>query len=454
MVEIVNKMNKVLIILGVILIIHAFILTRLIFFPYPELFIYPYLTNHGLKPYSQILDQHFPGLMFFPINFNNLGMTTPEVARVWLISTVILTQLLLFFVAKQLLKDDKKALFVNLLYLVWQPFFEGWVLWIDNFLPLILLPSFYALYKRKIFITGLLLGIAVVFKQTILPLAFITFIYIFWESKNFRKVLTYLTGLITPIMFMLIYIISIGVFNDFIYWAIIFNLTIFAKYGTSLPSSVGFVTRVVFVYAHSLLALFEKEKRLVKILFIFLIGSLMGVFDRADFVHFQPSLPFALLATVIGFSNLRKKALKVLLLIYFFVGFWWLSVFFRGHLSNKVFFFDENTQEVASKIRQYTNTGDKIFVFGAVPHLYQMSDTLPAGDIFVFPFPWFLQVAQGSLLEGLKKDKPEIIVSEPTVEIEGLRIIDFASDIYQYIQSHYQRIDSWGDIIILRKITP
>lgn len=180
----------------------------------------------------------------------------------------------------------------------------------------------------------------------------------------------------------------------------------------------------------------------------------MGVFDRADFVHFQPSLPFALLATVIGFSNLRKKALKVLLLIYFFVGFWWLSVFFRGHLSNKVFFFDENTQEVASKIRQYTNTGDKIFVFGAVPHLYQMSDTLPAGDIFVFPFPWFLQVAQGSLLEGLKKDKPEIIVSEPTVEIEGLRIIDFASDIYQYIQSHYQRIDSWGDIIILRKITP
>ena len=69
-------------ILVLILITHVFILTKLVFFPYPELFIYPYLTNHGLKPYSQILDQHFPGLMFLPINFDNLGMNNEVSARI------------------------------------------------------------------------------------------------------------------------------------------------------------------------------------------------------------------------------------------------------------------------------------------------------------------------------------------------------------------------------------
>ncbi len=63
----------ILILLLFIILIHIFITFKLIFFPYPELFIYPYLTNHGLLPYKQILDQHFPGLMFLPINFNNLG---------------------------------------------------------------------------------------------------------------------------------------------------------------------------------------------------------------------------------------------------------------------------------------------------------------------------------------------------------------------------------------------
>ena len=138
------------ILLVFIVLVHSLILTKLQFFPYPELFIYPYLNNSGLKPYQEILDQHFPGLMFLPINFDNLGMTDPQIARIWLIFIVIIIQLFLFLIARSILKSEKKALFVNILYLFWQPFFEGWVFWIDNLLPLLLLPSFYCLYKNKV----------------------------------------------------------------------------------------------------------------------------------------------------------------------------------------------------------------------------------------------------------------------------------------------------------------
>lgn len=447
-----NKTKLSIIILGLIVFIHAIILTKLQFFPYPELFIYPYLTNHGLKPYNQILDQHFPGLMFLPINFDNLGMNDEYSARVWLIGVVIITHLLLFLISKEILKSSKKALIVNFLYLIWQPFFEGWVLWLDTFLPLFLLPAFYFLIKDKLFLTGLLLGMGIVYKQTTIPLASLVILYILWEKRKFGPIIKYSIGAGLPLIVMILYLMRIGVLNDFIYWTIIFNLTVFAQHGTSAPSTFGFITRIVFVYAMSLIVFLHKDRRPIRILAIFLVGSLVSILDRADFVHLQPSLPFAILATYLGlFSIKNKKMLIIFLLIYLFVTIWWQNIFYKGHISDRVFFFDEQTKKVAGKIKEYTNPDDKIFIFGPVPHLYQMTKTVPAGNIFVFQFPWFLKVAEGTILEGLKRDRPNIIVSDRSVQIEEQKITDFAKEIDQYIEENYQVIDKIGTTSILQR---
>lgn len=445
-------LNKLL--LALLIFVHVFILTKLAFFPYSELFVYPFLTNHGLKPYSEILDQHFPGLMFLPINFDNLGMNNEIIARIWLIVSVIITHLLLFFISCAVLKDKRKALLTNFLFLLWQPFFEGWVLWIDSFLALLLLPAFFFLYKRKIFLSGLLLGIGIIFKQTLIPLSFLTLIYIFWSGRSVKSVYMFLLGLLMPMIPVVLYLISIRVIGDFWYWTIIFNLTTYAKYGTSAPATIGFVTRVLFVYSFSLFAVFNKDKRLVQTLFLFLLGSLIGIFDRADFVHFQPSLPFAVLATSLGIYQLsRKNIFLILILIYVFIALWWLNIFYKGNISSKVFFFDPQTKLISQKIRQYTNISEKIFIFGAPPNLYQMADRLPAGNIFVFQFPWFLKVAQGRVLQGLVEDKPNIIVADREAKVQGVKITDFASDIDKYIQQNYEVFDHVGTINILRRKT-
>ncbi len=443
------------IILSLIIFVHVTILTKVMFFPYPEFFIYPYLTNHGLKPYNQILDQHFPGLMFLPINLDNLGMNNENIARVWSIMIVVLIQILIFAVARKILKDDRKALFVNVLYLFWQPFFEGWVFWIDSFLPIMLLPAFYALYKKRLFFCGLFLGLGIVFKQTLIPLAFLILVYTFWQEKKLASTKTFLLGLAGPIGLMLAYIIAIGVFNDFIFWTIIFNLTTYAKYGTSIPPTLGYVSRIFLVYLGSLTVIFHKDKRLVQILLIFLIGSLVGVFDRADFVHLQPSLPFALLGTVIGLDKIGSyKVAKFSSLVYLLIAVWWMNIFYKGHLSNKIFFFDDQTKEIASKIQQYTKPGEKIFIFGAVPHLYQMSNTLPAGDIFVFQFPWFLSVAGDRVLDGIRSGNPRIVVSDRTVNIENQSITEFGKNIDRYLGENYHEIDRVGTTEILLKNNP
>lgn len=438
--------------LGLIILLHIFILLKIVFFPYPEFFIYPYLTNNGLKPYSQILDQHFPGLMFLPVNFDNLGMTNEITARAWLILIVVITHILLFSITAYFLRSKKRALLVSVLYMVWQPFFEGWVLWIDNFIPLFLLPAFYYFNKSKFFLVGLFIGLGILFKQTVIPLSGLIFLYIFWTERSFNKLKNYVAGLFLPIVPMVLYFIYQGVFGDFWYWTVTFNLTVYASNGTQIPTSVGFISRVFMVYITSFLVYLHNDKRIAVTLFIFLLGALVGAFDRANFVHFQPSLPFVLLGTVLGIYSLKNR--KVLLIaagIYLIITAWWLNIFFKGHLSNHVFFFDESTYQIAEKIMVYTAPGDKIFVFGAAPHLYQMTQTLPAGDIFVFQFPWFLSVTEDRILKGIKKDQPEIIVADRSVDIEGEKITDFARKIDEYILKNYEVIDSLKETMIFKK---
>ena len=419
-----------LFLLGIILLFHAFVLTKLIYFPYTELFIYPYLTNHGLMPYSQILDQHFPGLMFLPVNFDNLGMTTPAAARLWSISVVVIVQIMLFLIGVKLFKSKTKALVTNLLFLIWQPFFEGWVLWIDSFLPLILLPAFYCLNrgdkgdkgnrgKKWFLIAGVMLGLGIVFKQTVIPLAIFAWIYILWTTRNFKTSLNFLGGLFIPVSLVTTYLIGIGVFKDFWYWTVTFNLTTYAQAGRGESPSLAHFTRVLLVFGLALLVIKKIKLKEARIVLIFLIGALLGLSTRFNFVHLQPALPFAILATVYGLEGLGKLKRLGVLSLYGLITIWWLIIFYKGHLGDRIISFDSATYKLADKIRDYTAPGEKIFVYGAAPHLYQMTKTIPAGNIFVFQFPWFLEVAKARILEGIIKDKPNIIVSDRVNKIEG-----------------------------------
>ncbi len=449
-----NLAKNRLIILSLIsiLVLHTVIIFKLMFFPYMELFVYPYLTNQGLKPYSQIFDQHFPGLMFFPINLNNLGMTNPTTARIWLIGIIILTHIFIFLISRFIFKSSKRALIVNILYLIWQPFFEGWVLWIDSFLPLLLLPAFYFSIKKNFFLAGLFLGISIVFKQTIIPLSALLFLYFCLDRKNIREVLAYLAGLLIPLFLMISYFFGIGVLWDFWYWNVIFNLTTYAKYGTKAPVESGFISRILFVYSFSLASFYFKEKRIVYTIFIFLFGSFISILDRADFIHLQPSLPFAAIATSLAFYSIKnKKILITIVCVYILVTLWWLNIFYKGHLSEKVFFFDNQTYKVADLIKKYSFSGDKIFIYGAQANLYLLTNTLPAGNTFVFQFPWFLKVAEDRVLNGIKKDQPKIIVFDTSYKVDGVELKIFSTKIYAYIENNYKKIDNIGSIEILQR---
>jgi len=438
--------------------IHIFALSKLIFFPYPEFFIHPYLTAHGLIPYKQILDQHFPGLMFFPLNFATLGMQTAQAARIWSWGVVAIEHVLLFICARKLFKSNAKALFSNLLFLAWHPFFEGWVFWIDSILPVFLLAAFYFLIsqpikKKDIFWAGIFLGLASVFKQVVVPLSVLVALALFFRLKKKEDVIYFLLGYLPAPLLMVIYFWSLGAFGDFWYWTVIYNLTVFSKYGGQ-AATTSQLLRFVFVYGLSLVALVNAKLRKTTFwLFVFILGGLASVLARFDFVHLQPSLPFVAIASVAGVGFLLSKAkLRLVLPLYLLAAVYLLSVFYKSHIGNKTLFFDEGTLRIADKVRELTTPGEKIFVYAAPAHLYQLTETLPAGDVLVMHFPWFFRVTQRRILEGLIKDKPRVIVSDPKVIIQGQSIVESSSNIFAYLLENYQLTDKIGSTeILIRK---
>lgn len=439
--------------------LHITILSRLIFFPYPELFIYPYLTNSGLTPYKQIFDQHFPGLMFFPVNLDNLGMNDVAGARLVSISIVLFIHLFIFLIARKFFGSERKALLANLVYLIWQPFFEGWVLWIDSFLPLFLLPAFYFLFRgikkesnKYLFLAGLFLGISLVFKQTILPLIGLTSLFLLVKTKSFRKLSWFILGVLPIPLLMLVYFWSKGILGDFWYWTVTYNLTTFAKYGRKAAFFSGIV-RVAAVFGFALFGAFSKKlKEIYSWLLVFIIGSLPAAFARFDFVHFQPALPFLALATTVSLDWVwSKNKTKILALVYVLGTVFFLSVFFRGHIGERIFFFDKETQAVAQRIRKLSSPGEHIFVYGAAPNLYQMSKTLPAGNVFVFQFPWFMMVREDKILAGIQKDKPNLVVADRSVVIQEQNLIDFSAKINSYLLQNYETFDKIGSVEFLKR---
>jgi hypothetical protein len=129
----------------------------------------------------------------------------------------------------------------------------------------------------------------------------------------------------------------------------------------------------------------------------------------------------------------------------------WLSVFYRGHIGQQVLFFDENTKMVARLVTEMTEPNEEIFLWGVSPHIYSMSETIPAGRIFVFQFPWFLEISGQRILNGLTNSSARLILRDRSVTMEGMKMSEFSPEIDGYINSNYDLVKTVGEIEFLRR---
>ncbi|KKQ75692.1 MAG: hypothetical protein US96_C0006G0004 [Candidatus Woesebacteria bacterium GW2011_GWB1_38_5b] len=441
------ELSLIIIILG-----HALVLLKSVFLPYPELFVYPYLTNIGLTPYVQILDQHFPGLMFFPVNLANLGFTTPDSFRILQVGIITFIHVIIYKTIVNITGSKKSALAGNIIFFVLHPFLEGHVVWIDNLIPLLLLPAYYLLLnknKKNILLSGIFIGAAILLKQVVVPLSVLLLIVLWIEDKTVIKY--FLTGLLVPLSFLLLFVLNKNMLNDFIFWTYTFNVTSFADMGRKYATWRQ-VLAVSVLYAPAILIAFYGfivKNRTLMLLAIFFLVSLLFAYARFDFVHLQPSLPFAVILLVYFLSRLPNRFYESAFILFLIPIVWIASRFFINAGSGGITFFGSEEYKVADRISEYVKRSDPIFMYGTLPHMYQLTNTRPSGNIFVFHFPWFMKIAQPRILEGLMNDPPKVVITQKSATIDGESLFGYMEDIDEYIVENYEKIDEVGDIEIL-----
>ena len=449
--------NKYIIAFLAICVAHLALLSKLTFFPYPEFFIYPYLTNIGLLPYEQILDQHFLGLMFFPINLATLGFDTPQEFLKLHLSIVLLNQFLLFTLTTKIFKTKKAGFLASFLYFLLQPFYEGNVFWIDSFLPSIFMLSalflilFFETKKTKhLILSGLTVGFSLILKQVALPLIGVLFIYIALKT-NLKKAIPWGFFACLFTLIMLVHVISLGVFDSFFYWTVTFNLTTYRELGRKF-ASISQLIGYSFIFLPAILIGFVSWFRKSvnsKIIIIFMLFSLLFAFARFDYIHLQPSLPFAIIIFTSLLIYLPKALSNSIVIIFVLITSNFLlqnTIFWK---TGGIRFFGQKEQKLITEVYKYASEGDTIFSQGTTPHIYTLTNTRPPGDVFVYHFPWFLVEAEEKLLKGLTQDPPKVIIQDNTASVDDNNLNKFMPNINKYISKNYTKINEIEDINVL-----
>lgn len=449
------------ILLAVIIAVHVLILAKMVFFPYPELFLYPYLANHGFLPYKQIFDQHFPSILMLPVNISTFGLTSPATARIFSVGLAGLTQLFIFITGRHIFKNEKLALLANLFYLFIQPIFEGYVLWIDTFIGPVLVAAFYFFWRyfevkhpSDAFLAGLFIGASILIKQSILPLAAVLAIFFYLKTKSLKATLIYCLGVAIPVFGLLYWILAKGLLADFYYWTVTFNLNVYSKMAGKFPT-LKQLLRVVVFFAPAVLIFFTKARsKLVNVVSgIFLLFSLGAAGNRFELVHLQPALPFVALLTASYAQRLKNKKRRFILGGIFVVLAFLTIYLVRNVISDNIYFFDETTIKTAQEVDGNTTTNQRIFVVGSQPIIYFQADRLPAGGVFSVNVPWNMKIAEDIVLAGIEKDRPALVVRDPSATIDGILVMTYMQKINKFVDANYEFLEKVGanEILIPKK---
>jgi hypothetical protein len=417
------------------------------FIPTAEFFIYPYLTSRGLLPYHEIIDHHFPGLFFLPLNFYTLGFVDPQSFKSLTLFVILLTSVLLHRLAQNMSKNKIIAAEAILLYSLWQIFFSGSLLWIDLFLPLFLLPGMYWFNNKKYLISGIFFALAIIFKQTaVLPIIFLS---IFLLRKP-SGLIAFIAPSFAVFAGLLFYFFRQGVLSDFIFWNFTFNFAGYAaeagKFATQ--NELLKISFPLIVYVGSaVVAVRSGSKQLFQLAGMILVLALPA-FSRFGLEHFQPAVSlFCLLVPLALRSN------KLLKYGVYAISFIWVIFFiFRNNPSGEIVNFSKGEIELYQTAKNLKSSGFSLGLLGSSPIIYSQSGALPPGKLFYFPLPWFFSRLGEKQLALWEKDPPDYIIFNPQSSVDGKNVFTSAPGLVEYMQMNYREESVISGNIVFRHI--
>lgn len=408
-------MSKQFFLLLFFLMFHLIFLINLQFTAWPEMLAYPYLRNNDFLIYKDMIHP-YPPLLTMGLSWM-YGLFGYDVwvlkVSAWII--ILASSLLVFFTTWEITQKYAYAVTTLGFYVLFQPFLEGNMLWFDiAIVPLILLGLLFLL-KEKLFLSGLFLATAVLTKQTAGIYFIFALLYLLFIKKiSINQLKSIFYG---PIIFGIPFLIRLfqeNALEDFVNWVFIYPLT---KWGdiigyVQMELSVSDWRIILLLFAPLVLIIFNLrilKNKAFQILFLFLIGSLISIYPRFSFFHFQASL--AILVIIYGYllSKIRISRMPIVLCLLF------LAVIFitihRPALNlnwqKETRFYNKQDLELAKVISGNVGEDRQIYLFGLHSNLYVLSNTLPPKR-WTDNFSWYLEIpgVQEEILSRWSQNPP------------------------------------------------
>ncbi len=293
--------------------------------------------------------------------------------------------------------------------------------WFDlAIVPPILLATFFA-FHRKIFFAGLLLGVAVLIKQTVIIFLFLFFVFLLLRRTKFKDLVYIFFGpliLGVPLLFRLI---QEGALSDFFHWTILYPLTEWGRYPGYVQMSIttreALILFLLFLpLLGSLVINIVRRKLLLdnhlSLLFLFLIGSLIAVYPRFSFFHFQTALAFLIITIMYVLGEWKLKKLLVGFVLFFGVLF---PIIHQPVISRdwqkEARFYGKDDIKLAQAIKEFVPDNKSVFLLGPQSGLYVLSNRLPPKR-WTDNFGWYLEITgvQEEIISQWEENPPDVVV--------------------------------------------
>ncbi len=458
----------------------------------PRVILQPWMMLRGRLLYRDIGDEHAPLMYLILALLRQFTQNGLLLAQYVLVSLLTINVLLVFWVGKSL-GGNTAGVLSALFFGLWSPLFGYGKLWHETFLaPLYLLlviqyPSWPGNSRafRDFFVSGLLVGIALLIKQHALA---VLIGVLCWEwiagrwfslppSETIRRSAVLLVGAMIPVSLFVGYYLSIGGrLNDLIFWTVTFNFINDYFYLAQKFPEIHQIRLLAPAYLLVLPTILSVKcdndghvKSKIGLAGILLVASSATIFPRFEPFHLQASLPILSVISGYGLARLLRRpersvgreghvlGIGVACSLLGLWSVWGGMVYYRAFRSEEPRRIWEYSDLIPLKdlLRERLGENECIYILPddeGVANLYYLMGCVPPGLWVPTSYPWFsLDLIRQRVLQDLANTPPKWVVYFPgRWEIER-----HSPDIIAFVRDRYRPVDpiTWdGQVVHLLRL--
>lgn len=434
----------------------------------------PWYMLHDYIPYRDFVWIRMPFDLFVLTGWYKIFGATGYAYQLFIYTELILLSILVFFSGRVFLKKFYYLpfFFFNVfLFPLFQNTEEGEIL--VGILSLLLFLTISAHFKNKrvsyVFIAGLISGLSFITKQNsalILIATFAALFFDFYINKEkikilLRNFLIYSSGVLVPVIGIILYFIFKQGLEDFLHYTIFF----IGSYSQAYVIK-GNGLLIVFAYMSLLVPfiLLFKKTALSAQSFIFLLLLIVSLFPSMfpSFLSYRAFTAYPLISIVAGIllaisigTSIKKMGMAVIfigliLFIFFnktFIDSYIISIKYgEFKYGQYLTSYGETESEIAGLIGNNSKDGDKIINYGS-EMIYVLSNRLPANK-HVDPFPYLLYPYEETT-KVFTDNPPKLVVYDESLPNDHPGLSEWP--FIDFLHNNYDIVKKFDKSLILYK---